>query len=203
MIFDDYGFVKPNGADDYMDGPHLAGILALFSHPQAVDCVKYVVNRTLDRDEVKATYVRHPNDSRFDFSRDQFILLAAGLWAQKKHEFVNLDWVTGKDIMPPSVHGMVRIIHGKKPHFWQRWNFEAELKVNWTIQKLEEPFQVIAQCMVYGDEYLKRWTEKNNLWKWAIRRYFSELDGRWRNEPELAEFVIQAIEKKINVPQLP
>lgn len=188
------GFCKPQGADDFEDSPHLAGILALFNHPQQVDMTKYVVQRTLDRDTPSAKYIRCPG-SKYDVSRDQFILLAAGLWKQQKPEYVNTAWIDGRDIIPPSVHGMVRIIHGKKPFFWQRWNFEAEFQTNITIQKLEEPFQLIAMCIVYGDGFLQRWTRENNLWRWAIRRYFSELDGKWRNEPELAEFIIKRIEE--------
>jgi hypothetical protein len=188
MIFDEFGYPKVNGADDWADSPHLAGILALFDHPQQVDCAKYVV---------PGRYIRHPNEARYDMSRDQSILLMAGLWKQGKALLVNTDYIIGKDIIPPSVQGMVRKIKGKDYYFWQRWDFEAEFETNVTIQKLEEPFQVIAMCMVYGDGYLARWTRENNLWKWAIRRYLSELDGAWRGEKELAEYVIQKIEGMI------
>jgi hypothetical protein len=48
-----------------------------------------------------------------------------------------------------------------------------------------------------ANKYLKLWTIKNSLWKWSIRRYLCELDGRWRGEPELAEWVINYVEEKI------
>ena len=56
-------------------------------------------------------------------------------------------------------------------------------------------------CMVYdkahNDKYLKLWTEKNKLWEWSIRRYLCELDGAWRSEKELAEYIIKEINDNI------
>lgn len=191
MIFDSLGFPRVNGADDFADSPHLAGILALFNHPQQVDLTKYVVPAEPLGDPNKLKYIRHPLETRYDMSRDQAILLMAGLWKQGRADLVNADFIIGKDIVPPSVHGMARKIKGKSPWFWQRGDFEAEFQTNITIQKLEEPFQIIAMCIVYGDGFLDRWTRENNLWKWAIRRYLSQLDGAWRDEKELSEFIIK------------
>jgi len=196
MIFDSLGYPKINGADDFADSPHLAGILALFNHPQQVDMTKYVapvedssvVGRNLK-------YIRHPSESRYDMSRDQAILLMAGLWKQGRADLINADYIIGKDLIPPSVSGMIRKAKGKDPWFWQRGDFEAEFETNITIQKLEEPFQVIAMCMVYGDGYLDRWMRENKLWMWAVRRYLSQLDGAWRRESELAEFIIKSMNK--------
>lgn len=183
-------YPKVNGASDYEDSSHLAGILKITDHPEFVDCVNYIFN-----ENGKYAYKRCP-DSKYDFSRDQFILLAAGLIKQYDGHLVNLDYVNGKDIMPPSVHGLIRIAHGKKPRFYQSIWLKLEISWHSYFQPLDEPFQIIALCLVYGDEYLKLWTGKNKLWMWSIRRYLCELDGAWRNEPELAEFVIEKINKK-------
>jgi hypothetical protein len=178
-------YPKINGASDLEDSSHLAGILAIMEHPEAVECSKYVFAQ-----EPKPIYKRHP-DSKYDFSRDQFILLAAGLIKQGHWELVNINYINGKDILPPSVRGMVRIAQGKTPHWFQKLWLKGEIYWHSYLQPLEEPFQIIALCSVYGDEYLKLWTKHNTKWQWSIKRYLSELDGAWRNEKELAEFVIQ------------
>lgn len=177
------GLPKPNGATDYNDSSHLAGILWMIDHPQKPDMTKYIVN---------GKYVRHPSEAKYDLSRDQFILLSYGLWKQGRADLIDLNMVDGKDIMPPSVKGMIRIMKGKKAWPWQRFFFLREFDVMCTIQRLEEPFQLMAMAEVYG--LLNEWKNKNKLWKWAIRRYFSHLDGAWRNEPELAEQIITKME---------
>lgn len=194
MIFKD-GYPKVNGASDFEDSSHLAGILAIMEHPEAVDCRKYVYRgNPLGKEWFK--YVRCFSP-QYDFSRDQAILLIAGLIKQGHGQYVNLAYITGRDILPPSVRGMVRIAQGKKPMCYQIAWLKAEIYFNAYLQPLEEPFQIIALCMTYGDEYLKLWTELNPKWYWAIRRYLSQLDGSWRNEPELAEFVIDKIKARL------
>lgn len=199
MKFDSDNYPKVNGADDWADSSHLAGLLAVVEHPQAVNCEKYIVDRVVDRDTALAKYVRHPDETRYDFSRDQYILLACGLIAQNKRHMVNESFITGRDLLPPSVKGIRRIAQGKKPWPWQSLWLKAEILWHSYIQPLEEPNQIIALCSVYGDEYLKLWTKHNKLWKWSIYRYWSQLDGFWRGEPELAELVIKYVESKIYI----
>jgi hypothetical protein len=207
------------GSSDLEDSSHLAGILAIFEHPEAVNCTKYVFVQN-----GKLIYKRHP-DSIYDFSRDQFILIAAGLIKQKAGLRVNLDYVNGRDIMPPSVRGLVRIAHGKKPRFYQSLWLKGEIYWHSYLQPLDEPNQIIALCSVYGDKYLKLWTKHNKLWKWSITFYFGgysrdefiemlkadkkigffrkwflvryvlDNGGNWRGEKELAEFIIEKIKK--------
>jgi hypothetical protein len=188
MKFDDLGFPKVSGADDWQDSPHLAGILEFVDHPQKVDGTMYVFGRK---------YVRHPRERMYDVSRDQAILLMYCLYKQGRSDLVDLSFIDGRDIMSPAVRGFVRIMKGGKPYPWETWWFNRELETNWELQKLEEPFQIIVMCDVYGVEYLRRWTNANKLWRWAIRRYLCQLDGAWRGEPELAELVIQTIERRI------
>lgn len=205
MIFEN-GYPRVNGASDFDDSSHLAGILAITNYKDTVDCRRYIKTEFIrDTDSIissiygvlkKHTYVRCEN-TKYDFSRDQFILLAAGLIKQGYGDLVDLDYVTGRDIMPPSVRGMVRIAQAKKPYWFQKLWLKAEIYWHSYVQPLDEPNQIIALCSVYGDEYLKLWTVKNSLWRWSIRRYLSELDGAWRNEPELAEWVIKYVEGKI------
>jgi len=185
MIFDVCGLPKVNGADDWADSSHLAGLLAVMHHPEAVLCLNYLAGRE---------YVRHPAEQRYDFSRDQATMLMCGLIAQAFTLVVDLSYIKGKDILPPSVRGIERIARTGKAFWYQKLWLKGEIYWHAYLQPLEEPFQIIAMCRVYGPEYLKLWTSKNKLWKWSIRRYLSQLDGAWRNEPELAEWVIAKVE---------
>lgn len=192
MIFDEQGYPKPNGASDWADSSHLAGILAIFGHPQAVDCRKYIRF---------GKYWRHPEETRFDFSRDQATLLMSGLLAQGRQvDEVNMHLIDGKDLLPPSVRGLEAIAkHGKASWLSHQW-LKGEIKWHSNLQPLEEPFQIIALCKSYdrahGTGYLKSWTQQNKLWRWSIRRYLCQLDGEWRDEKELCEFVIKKIEEE-------
>lgn len=188
MILDVLGFPRPQGASDFADSPHSAGVMWLCNHPDKPDPSKYVVN---------GKYIRHPSEKRYDMSRDNALLLMYALYKAGRADLIDLSRIDGKDIFSPAVHGFVRIMKGQKPWPWQVWWFNRELETNWELQKLEEPFQIIAMCDVYGPEYLARWTRANNLWLWAIRRYYSELDGRWRGEPEIAEMAISEIKSRV------
>ena len=186
MIFHGWGYPKVNGADDWADSSHLAGLLAVMDHPDAVPCLRYLVGRE---------YIRHPNEKRYDFSRDQATMLMCGFISQGYRDCVKLSYINGKDILPPSVRGIERIAKTGKALWYQKLWLKGEIYWHSWLQPLEEPFQIIAMCRVYGPEYLKLWTSKNKLWKWSIRRYLSQLDGAWRNEPELAEWVIAKVEE--------
>ena len=208
MRFDECGYPAPNGSTDSEDSSHLAGMLAVTEHPQAVDCRLYIADEYQEffngdiifggeyESYILKVYVRCKN-SKYDFSRDQFTPLAAGLIKQGHASLVNTDYITGRDLLPPSVRGMVRIAQGKKPYFYQSIWLKLEIYWHSYLQPLEESNQLIALCSVYGDEYLKLWTKHNKLWKFSVLRYWSELDGAWRGEPELAEHIIKYVESKI------
>lgn len=195
MRFDELGYPAPQGSTDFADSSHLAGVLAVTKHPLQIDCRDYY-KADIHRWGTTYYYVRHPNETRYDFSRDQAVMLMSGLIAQGHNEYVNLDFITGKDILPPSVRGLVRIAQGKNPRLLHRFWLKCEIYWHSYIQPLEEPNQIIALCLSYGDGYLKLWTTKNKLWKWSIRRYWAELDGAWRNEKELCDHIIEFIENK-------
>lgn len=193
MIFEN-GFCKIQGASDFADSSHLAGILAIFGHPQAIPCWKYIKASASGGLE----YVRHPDERRFDFSRDQATLLMAGLLAQDFGYMVQLARINGKDVLPPSVRGLEAIAKTGKASWLSHWWLKREIQWHATLQPLEEPFQIISMCISYdraeGTKYLKLWTDSNKLWKWSCRRYLSQLDGEWRQEPELCEWIINKIE---------
>lgn len=198
MIFDKNGYPKPNGAEDYADSSHLAGVLAITEHPQQIECFKYSEFYYEKSKGLSVKYVRHPEENRYDFSRDQAKVLMAGQLKQGSHDFVRTSFIDGKDIIYPSLKGYETIARRGKPYFWQRWFAMLEVWIHATFQPLKEPFQTIADCEVY--DLYDFWTSRNKLWRWSIRRYWSQLDGAWRNEPELAEHCIAYIEKKIKKP---
>jgi hypothetical protein len=144
MIFDKDGFPRILGADDYADSSHLAGLMAITNHPKQQDLTKYIVEKPIELRDGKFNinpnicYVRHPNEYRYDFSRDQFIVWAAGAYKQGHADKVTFDYVTGKDFMPPSVKGMVRIIKGGQARWYEKKWFEMELWVNYMFQRIEE-----------------------------------------------------------------
>jgi hypothetical protein len=206
------GLPRISGASDMQDSAHLNGILCIFNHPQAVDMRNYLVDAKKGiplRDSPsgglifhdKEMYVRCPFEYHNDCSRDQAILIMSGNLAQHRGEAVSLDYINGRDILPPSVRGLEAIAKTGKASWLSHWWLKREIAWHATLQPLEEPFQLIALCISYDRAgnygYLKKWTESNKLWRWSIRRYLCELDGSWRDEKELCEFVIAKIEGMI------
>jgi hypothetical protein len=179
MEFKD-GYPKPNGASDFDDSSHLAGILVLTDHPQAPDMRQYVSGNK---------YIRNPW-TKVDCSRDQGILIMCGLLKQGHKDLVRTDFINGKDILLPSVHGIETIAKTGKPTWLQRQCLIAELKFDG--ESIEEPFQNMAKAWAYGE--LRLWTEINKIWDVAILNYLRGGRNKWRNEPELAEYIIQKIE---------
>jgi hypothetical protein len=218
MRYDTNGYVCVNGSTDAEDSSHLVGLLMVTQYPIKIDWDMYI--------KPNGKYQRC-KDSKYDFSRDQFLVMAAGMIKSGHGHLVSLDRVDGKDLMPFSVRGLVRIAHGKKPRFYQSWWLTAEIYWHSYLQPLDEPNQIIALCSVYGDKYLKLWTKHNKFWEWSITFYFGgysrdefvemlkadkkmgffrkwflvryvlDNSGNWRGEKELAEFIIQKIKEKI------
>lgn len=187
MIFEN-NYPRIAGATDFADSAHLAGILALTDHPQQVDCRMYVNGQD---------YIRGPGDISYDDSRDAMVLLMCGLLVQGHKDLVRTDFIHGKDFLPPSVHGIESIAKTGSASWLQREDFELEISAKCITEgsMIGEPFQDMAKAIVYDE--LKMWTTENYLWDVAIYRYLCGGDCKWRNEPELCEWVISAIEKRI------
>jgi hypothetical protein len=199
MRFDEYGYPCINGSSDSEDSSHLAGILAITEHPQAVSLTRYIFIKDMTAKKKEPIYQRCVA-SKHDFSRDQAWLLMVGLLKQAKkdeqlNDLIKTEYITGKDFVPPSLHGVETIAKRGKPYFWQYLWAKLEVYIHAKFQPLEEPFQTIAACEAYG--LYKFWTENNKLWKWSIKRYLSELDGAWRDEKELCEHIINYVESRL------
>ncbi len=199
MRFDEYGYPCIQGSSDSEDSSHLAGILVITQYTKSIDTRAYVSDiqeHWLAPIEIRPTskYIRCKN-SKYNFSRDQAWLLMVALLKQGHKEFVKTNLIDGKDFIPPSLKGVETIAKRGKPYFWQYLWAKLEVWIHAKLQPLEEPFQTIAACEAYG--LYKFWTDNNKLWRWSIRRYLCELDGAWRNEPELADHVIKYVESRI------
>jgi hypothetical protein len=188
------GYPKPNGASDWEDSSHLAGILVLIDHPQAPDMMKYYDG---------SKYIRCIG-SKYDCSRDQGVMIMSACLKQGFKGLVNIKYINGKDILLPSVHGIQSIAETGKYSWLQSKTLELEIdfKCRNEGSMIGEPFQDMVKCMAYdlatgGNYWLKMWTTKNYLWDLAILKYLRAGDDRWRNEPELAEYVIKYVLEKV------
>lgn len=181
MIWKD-GYPKPNGASDFEDSSHLAGMMAVTEHKDAPDLRQYLAYTTRG-----FIYERNPW-TKIDFSRDQYIMLACGYIKQHNPEYVNRAYITGKDFIPPSVRGIEEL----KPTLLQRLWFKAEILFHAYCNPMGEPCQIIALALTYGKEYVDLWKRHNEKWRESIREYWSG----WRGEPEFAEHIINYLESK-------
>lgn len=192
MIFDDLGLPKDTGATDWLDSSRLAGLMVVFDWPQKINLRHY-----LHTPSNKPT--RHISDTNTkNFSRDQLVPLAAGL-AQQPPLLDTADIPKGwraanGDLLSPSQRNHLRLCKGgrgsKFGFFW------LKIDILWSayVQPMAEPNQLICMLMVAGPKYVKMWKHHNKKWKNAIRGYWSEGSGAWRNEPELAIWIIEKLE---------
>lgn len=187
MIFDGLGYPRPAGASDFEDSSHLAGICSTIG-AGVIQCAAYV-------NQTGRFYFRCPG-SKYNFSRDQFTCLAAGLIKQGRPDLVRLEYINGRDIMPPSVRGLVTIAKRGRPYWFQKLWLKAEILFKAAFDPLGEPNQIICLCACYGPEFLKFYVKHVKTWAVAVDLYWND----WRNEPELAEniknFVIFSTKQK-------
>lgn len=186
MIIDHLGLPKDTGASDLQDSSRLAGIMAVFNHPLAPDCSKYCIS--------PGKYVRHPEEYKYTFSRDQAVCLLAGLLAQGRTSYVDPDYKTEGDVVTPAIRGHFRRCAGKfGTWLGDKWLI-VDIYFNAKIAPMNEPNQLICVLMTHTDEkYLKMWTDLNKKWKESITEYWCG----WRGEPELADLMIKTILYKI------
>lgn len=195
MKIDDLGLPQVNGSTDLQDSAALAGIMTVFGWPQKVDLREYI-----NWKNGKRIYVRHPaEDKGYDFSRDQFICLSAGIRAMGHvgNFFVNTELITGRDILSPSVRGHVARCQGGNSTWFQDLWFWADLWFSANYKPLEELNQLFCMMMIADSKFIKWYCQANPQWEKAIKDYWCENSGAWRNEPELADLMISKIRGKL------
>jgi hypothetical protein len=181
------GFVKIAGSSDLEDSSMAAGLCAFTNY---FGNITVSLNNYFDS---KGFYRRCEN-SQYLFSRDQTICFLAGLWAQKYPKWkIDLKFVNGKDIMPPSVQGHVRRCKGLKSTWFQDQWLWAELYFSAKFKPMDELNQLFAMMLIADPKFLKWYCKNNKVWRESLRSYWCN----WRNEPEFCEHFIKHIESKL------
>lgn len=186
------------GASDLADSARLAGIMTVFGWPQFIDLNQYIVWGT-HRYTVEASqytlnrYVRHPLDKTgYDFSRDQFACLIAGLRAQGQEHNVHTEWVTGKDLLW-MISGHIKRCKGLKASWFDDMKLWAQVIDHAKRTPLDESNQLLCQLMIADKKFLRKWCELNVNWRTSIGLYWRG----WRGEPELAAHMIKGVERHL------
>lgn len=203
------GFPKPNGATDWMDSAHLAGIMNWLGHAKAPAPYLYFdyTNpvRCPDNDDSGLC----PNNPK-NFTRDQMICLVAGLAkvhsglvrtillnvlsngnrapnTEKDKPGSTKKWPDGPDYLDPSHIGYLKICAGQEPSRLARIIMIARIYINGWFTSLKEPNNIIVMSWYYG--YIDLLKKRNPKLKQAIYDYWAG----WRDEKEIADLICEKI----------
>ena len=209
MKFDNLGLPQVNGASDLQDSAALAGIMTVFEWPQKIDLRQYTapVETIIYRDKITDRlgqqesfkninmYVRHPAQYKYNFSRDQAICLMAGMSVQliDRNFWINPNFITGVDWLSPAVKGHIERCKGLKSSWFQDLWFWADLYFSAKFKPMDELNQLFCMMMIADSKFIRWYCNANPHWPQAIKNYWCENDGSWRNEPELAALMIEKI----------
>lgn len=141
---------------------------------------------SFDRDLV----VRHPDEYKFDLSRDQWICFVSA--APK--ELIDRKHINGIDLMSPSVRGHELRCKGQKASWWHDLWLTAEMAAHAWFTPLSEPNQLLLMVRKAGK--LKKYCSMNPQWREALRQYW--IKTRAKPEVDLCEHTIKTIESEIN-----
>lgn len=215
MIIDKYGLPKDVGATDKMDSARLAGLMACLNHPLAPDLSAYVINN----DQCVRNPHEFPANNPNNFSRDQLMCLVAGLHAQGRADIcaaiyeaaikrncraqnIETDYPgtikkfpDGADILAPSHMMILGIAANKGTTILGTIWLIIDILFNAIFTPTRESNQLVCQLTVAGTKWLKFYKLVTPMWRTAIKNYWSENAGSWRKEPELAQLMIDTLEK--------
>jgi len=196
------GYPCDSGSTDGQDSARLAGLMQVFNHPKKMN---YGLFDYVSKEFDNIKLFRHPKEKNLPgnkYSRDQLIPFAAGLskahqmpqYSDTLHRIITYKPENG-DWLSPSHKNHLFICAGFKPSFvGDLWLW---LDVLWScfIDPMAESNQLICMMKTHPNKaYLKFWCKWNKQWANSIRNYWSENEGAWRGEPELAELMIKTIE---------
>lgn len=206
MRIDEHGLPIVTGASDKQDSAVIAGLMTIFEYPIKVDMQAYLLpayTEIKDRDSDmmhvfdKSIYVRHPHEYKYDLSRDQFLLLSAGLAKQGRGDLVDTKLINGIDLLSPAVFGHIRNCKGVKTNCLQNGWLWYDVWHHAKKTPTSEPNQLLSMMLLADKKYLKWWTTNNPEWERSIRKYWYTEDGAWRAEQDLAEHMIVYIKNRI------
>lgn len=200
------GFPREQGSTDFCDSARMAGILSLLEFND------FVMPNYLD----KYNNVVRSNQSNIFFdkcfnptttSRDQIIPLVAGLHKQNMNGITMIikEWLKERkwicpngDILTASQKNHIMICANYEPSLIGNLWLWLDVLYSCFIDPLAEPNQLICLMKVHPNKaYLKFWCKWNKQWRNSILNYWSENEGAWRGEPELAELMIKTIEEDV------
>lgn len=193
------GYPCDSGSIDAADSARLAGILKVFNHP---DCSKFSITDYYRY----GSPLRHPIDGNYfngkyiSFSRDQATCLFAGSISFRLISLSSIDLYRPEngDWISPSVRGHFKLCGGSSYNLFQNLWLWLDVLYSCFIAPMDEPNQLICMMKVHENKsYLKFWCKWNKQWANSIRNYWSENEGAWRGEPELAELMINTIEEDV------
>lgn len=187
MKFDSLGLPQDNGASDLQDSARLAGIMTVFKWPQKIPLTSYIMVSSGGY-----SYVRHPKEYIYNFSRDQYLCLIAGLKVAGHYGFVNRKYVDGIDIMSPTVSGHEQRCKGLEATKFQNACLVGDILIHALFTPIGEPNQLLCMMKIAGPKYVTIWKALNPFWRRSIRRYWAE---SYRNEPELSAHIIKDVEE--------
>jgi len=185
-----HNIFDPSEPHDGGDSANRTGIMALCGSKQDQQLIlKFIVEDGV---------CRHPYQDKWKdpklTSRDQLVSYAAGLGTVSKYYAAMLfnfyGWFVNKDILMPDVQGHLRRCAGMKPTMIQ--NLFLLISILWStkIRPKEEQNQIICMVIVAGGFYRDLYMKWHPDWRGNVREYFSN----WRDQPEIAEALINKME---------
>lgn len=216
MIFDSHGLPRDTGATDFADSARLAGLIATFGHPAmtADKIALYVIADQGVRYPFQDPMGNPSSNNPKNFTRDQLICLAAGLktlrrpdLALKLYRAAQDRWWRGQnteadvvgstkkfpngaDLLGPDVMSHLKNCADQGTTFFGNVVLVASIMFNAYVKPMSEPNKIMCLCKIAGPKYVKLLRRLNPKLDDAIREYWCSGAGAWRNEPELAEFLI-------------
>lgn len=185
MIFDGKIF-KISGASDYEDSAMFNGLIALFEYDSRVNFGHFIFGPP-------NKYIRHPYRTKYNFSRDQYLCLIAGIYKQNIPYWINENWIDGNDFLSPSDHAHTRRCQDLQATKFQDAWFWAELWFSAKFKPMDELNQLFAKMMVADKKFMKWYCKTNPKWSDSLRAYWCG----WRQEKDFCEHMISKIEELI------
>ena len=189
IVRDIHGIIVQHDPQDpnYADGGDSAarvGIMAAFGSKVEQGVLQYYWDAPR----------RHPFQTRWyrvaDFSRDQWIPWMAGYWAMGRVPPNKFIWRVNKDILLPDqwLHRAICSKAARWYHYPLGYLF-LFLHIMWAcyVRPGHELNQIASQALVAGPWWLRLLYKSHPNYNKNFREYY----GGWRNQPEIAEFIIK------------
>lgn len=217
MIFDSNGLPKDTGASDYADSARLAAMMVMVDHPLMTR--EKLLTYSLDN---WFNGVRYPHEDPTgnkssnnpkNYTRDQEICIAAALLKmscpvptlrllgelrRRRYRGQNVEkdipgstkkFPDGADLFLPHHVNHMRICANENSLIIGKIFLAADVIFNAIFSPRRESNQILCMLMTAGPRWVKFYKLVTPQWKLAIEDYWCG----WRNEPELAQMLIDKV----------